>query len=290
MKQPVFEGTATALVTPFQNGTVDYSKLEQLLDFQIVNGISAVVVCGTTGESASMTDQEKLGAIAHAVQYVRGRCKVIAGTGSNSTSHAAELSRMAESVGADALLVVTPYYNRCTQDGLILHYTAIADAVQIPVILYNVPSRTSMDISPEVCAKLSSHPNVNGIKEASADIRKVSRILNVSGPDFHVWSGNDDTAVAAMALGASGLISVLSNVRPKQTDEMVQACRIGDYKKAAAMQQEFMPLLDILFREVNPIPVKEALNLLGFDVGDPRLPLTRLSEPVREQLKELILS
>lgn len=290
MKQPVFEGVATALVTPFQSSTVDYPKLEQLLDFQLASGVDAIVVCGTTGEAATMTPQEQLGVIAHCIRYVAGRCKVIAGTGSNSTAHCLEMSRVAASIGADALLLVTPYYNKCTQAGLIAHYLSVADAVNIPVILYNVPSRTGVDISVDTYRVLAEHPNIGGVKEASASVCKTARILDACGDQFPVWSGNDDEAVPMMSVGAKGLISVLSNIRPKQTLEMIRACQHGDFEKAGRMQVALMPLIDALFCEVNPIPVKQALNLAGFDVGLPRLPLTPLSEANIQRLKTLLAS
>ncbi len=288
MKQPVFEGVATALVTPFKNGTVDASQWELLLKRQIDAGADAVVVCGTTGEAAAMSDGEQLALIAHTVRYVAGRCKVIAGTGSNNTSHCVELSRQAASAGADALLVVTPYYNKCTQDGLIAHFTAVADAVDVPVIVYNVPSRTGVDIAVQTYRTLSKHPRINGVKEAAAGVAKASRIKNICGDDLFIWSGNDDEAVPMMSVGAKGLISVLSNLRPEQTVRMIHACLDGDFKTAGCMQTELMPLIDALFCEVNPIPIKQALNLEGFAVGQPRLPLTVMSETNTERLKKCL--
>ena len=288
MKQPVFEGVATALVTPFKNGTVDYTMLEQLLDFQLAAGVDAVVVCGTTGEASTMSAQEQLGAIAHAIQYTAGRCRIIAGTGSNTTAHCLEMSRVADSMGADALLLVTPYYNKCTQEGLIRHYLAVADAVRCPVIVYNVPSRTGVEISVGTLAELSKHPNINGVKEAGGSTAKVARTLERCGESLFVWSGNDDQTVPLMALGAKGVISVLSNVRPRQTLQMARACQSGDYALAGKLQCQLMPLIDALFCEVNPIPVKQALKLIGFDAGEPRLPLTPLSASHEELLKKLL--
>lgn len=287
MKKPVFEGVATALVTPFKNGTIDLPTLQKLIERQISCGIDALVVCGTTGEAATLTTAEQLTLLSCAVQTAAGRCAVIAGTGSNSTAHALELSQMAAAAGADALLLVTPYYNKCTQSGLIAHYTTIADAVKVPLIVYSVPSRTGMDISVEACKALSAHPNINGIKEAGSAISKAARILDACGDDFYVWSGNDDAAVPLMALGGKGLISVLSNVRPAQTVDMIRSALRGDYARAGALQRSLMPLIDALFCEVNPIPVKEALRLSGLDVGDPRAPLTRLSEEHRARLEAL---
>ena len=290
MKKPVFEGVATALVTPFKNGTIDLPTLQKLMDRQIGSGIDAIVICGTTGESATLTTQEQLSLISHAVDYAAGRCKIIAGTGSNSTAHALEMSRMAASVGADALLLVTPYYNKCTQSGLIEHYTTIADQVKTSVIVYNVPSRTGMDITLETYKTLSEHPNINGVKEAGPSIAKAARTLDACGDALNVWSGNDDSAVPLLSIGGKGLISVLSNVRPAQTLDMVKSALRGDYARAGRLQLELMPLIDALFCEVNPIPVKEAMRIEGIDAGDPRLPLTPLSVEGREHLQRLLLS
>ena len=278
MKKPVFEGAATAIVTPFNEGTIDFSVMTWLLDLQLAAGIDAIVVCGTTGEASTMTDNEKLALIAHTVKYCAGRCKVIAGTGTNDTAHAVQLSRVAASMGADAVLLVTPYYNKCTQEGLAAHYTAVADAVACPVIVYNVPSRTGVDISVETCRHLAEHPGIGGIKEASGSLPKAARILRSCGDDLPLWSGNDDLTVPLMALGAKGVISVLSNVRPKKTLQMVRACQQNDYAQAGRMQTQLMGLIDALFCEVNPIPVKQALELEGIPAGLPRLPLTPLSE------------
>ena len=273
MKQPVFTGTCTAVVTPFTDCGVNYDVLAALLDRQLAAGAEAVVLCGTTGEAAAMTEAEQLAVIRRGADYLRGRMTVIAGTGSNCTAHAVDLSRAAEEAGADAVLVVTPYYNKATPRGLILHYTAVADAVGIPVIAYNVPSRTGVDLPLSVCEALSAHPNINGVKEASGDLAKISRILGRFGEDFHVWSGNDDQNVPILSLGGQGVISVLSNVCPGEVHDMVSAAHRGDFRAAAAEQNRLMPLIDALFCEVNPIPVKAALDLLGFDVGTPRLPL-----------------
>lgn len=288
MKKPVFEGLATALVTPFRNGTVDISELEQLLDFQLSSGADAVVICGTTGEAAAMAVTEQLDAVGHAVSFVHGRCKVIAGTGSNNTAHAQELSKEAEKLGADAVLVVTPYYNKCTQAGLRQHYSKIANAVTCPVILYNVPGRTGVDISVESCKMLSRIENVCGIKEACGDIGKVSRILDECGSDLPVYCGNDAEAVAFMSLGAKGLISVLSNVLPLETKLMLSLCLRQHYREAAALQQSFSKLIEALFCEVNPIPVKKAMQLCGMEVGVPRLPLTELSPENTEKLRRIL--
>lgn len=278
MKQPVFEGLATAIVTPFKNGTIDIPTFEKLLDMQLAANVDAIVVCGTTGEGSTLSAAEQLRLIAHAVQYTAGRCKIIAGTGSNDTAHAIDMSRAASSMGVCAVLVVTPYYNKCTQDGLIAHYTAIADAIPCPVICYNVPSRTGLDMKVETYQALSRHPNIAGVKEAGGTPAKIARTLDACGGDFFLWSGNDDEAVSTMALGAKGLISVLSNVRPKKTLAMVRACQKNEFALAGKLQRELMDLIGALFCEVNPIPVKKALELEGFPVGAPRLPLTKLSE------------
>ena len=274
MKKPVFEGLATAIVTPFKNGTIDIPTFEKLLDTQLAANVDAIVVCGTTGESATLSAQEQLALIAHAIQYTAGRCKIIAGTGSNDTAHAIDMSRAASSMGACAVLVVTPYYNKCTQAGLIAHYTSIADSVCCPVICYNVPSRTGVDMTLETYQALSKHPNIQGVKEAGGSPAKIAKTIETCADDFFVWSGNDDEAVCAMALGAKGLISVLSNVRPKKTLAMIRACQQNDFRCAGALQRELMELIGALFCVVNPIPVKKALELEGIPVGDPRLPLT----------------
>ena len=277
MKDPVFEGVATAIVTPFNQGTIDFPVMNRLLDLQLAAGVDAIVVCGTTGEASTMTDNEKLALIAHTVQYCAGRCKVIAGTGTNDTAHSLQLSRVAASMGADAVLMVTPYYNKCTQAGLIAHYTAAADTLPCPVIVYNVPSRTGVDVSVETCRVLAGHPNIGGIKEASGSVPKAAHILDACGDELPVWSGNDDLTVPLLSLGAKGVISVLSNVRPKRTLQMVRACQAGDYTAAGRMQVALTPLIDALFSEINPIPVKQALSLMGIPAGLPRLPLTPLS-------------
>lgn len=285
MGEPLFTGACTALVTPFLNGNVNYPMLEQLLRRQIVSGVSAVVIAGTTGESATLSDDEKSEMFRRSKAYVGSACKIIAGTGTNSTKHAVELSEKAEDAGADALLVVTPYYNKATPDGLIAHYIAIAHAVSLPIILYNVPTRTGVDIPVSVCQRLARIPNIVGIKEASSDITKVARIKQACGPEFSVWSGNDDQIVPCIASGGSGVISVLSNVYPAQTQAMCLAALEGDYKTAAALQQQFLPLIDLLFCEVNPIPVKAAMQCIGFDCGGYRLPLCKPTKEHQLQIE-----
>jgi len=276
MKQPVFRGAGTAIVTPFRNGSVDYGRLEQQLDFQLEHGIDAIVVCGTTGESSTMRFEEQKKTIAHCVRYVNGRCSVLAGTGGNDTAAVLEKSRSAAEDGADALLIVTPYYNKCTQNGLIDHYAYLADRVNVPILVYNVPSRTGVNVTAESYAAMSRHPRINGVKEASGDTVKVARTLALCGEDFHVWSGNDDQIVPLMSLGAEGVISVLANVCPAETVRMTHACLDGDFRTAAALQLSCMELIGALFSEVNPIPVKAALRLLGRDTGELRLPLTEM--------------
>lgn len=288
MKNPLFTGACTALVTPFLNGKVNYPMLEQLLKRQMEAGIRAVVICGTTGESPTLSDSEKLEMFRRAKQYVSSDCLIIAGTGSNCTEHAVALSKAAETVGADALLVVSPYYNKATGEGLLAHYSAIAGAVHIPVIAYNVPSRTGVDIPVEVCRCLAMIPNMAGIKESSTDVRKVTKIRAECPRDFAVWSGNDDLAAAVIALGGQGVISVLSNVAPVETQALAQAALDGDFDTAADLQTRLLPLIEALFSEVNPIPVKAAMKLIGYDCGDCRLPLTPMSRENCEKLKKLL--
>lgn len=283
--KPLFQGACTALVTPFRLDFVHTEAYDQLLDRQMKAGIAALVVCGTTGESATMSDTERLDLIGHTVDYVRGRCKVIAGTGSNHTAHAVTLSKEAEKLGADGLLLVSPYYNKATEAGLIAHYTAIADQVHIPCIAYNVPSRTGVDIPVSVYRALATHPNFCGVKEAGGDVGKIARIRQACGPEFFIWSGNDDQTVPVMALGGLGVISVLSNLYPETVVRLTGLCLAGRYREAANLQAALMPIIDALFCEVNPIPVKAALNLMGRDVGGLRLPLCDISPANREILR-----
>lgn len=285
MKKPLFTGVCTALVTPFLNGQVNYPMLEQLLRRQVDAGIEAVVLSGTTGESPTLSDGEKLEMVRRAKEFVGDSCLILAGTGSNATDHAVALSRAAENMGADGLLVVTPYYNKATPSGLLAHYSAIAAAVHIPVIVYNVPSRTGVDVPVEVYRQLANIPNLAGVKEASPDISKIAKIKASCPPDFTVWSGNDDQAVAVLSLGGQGVISVLSNLLPSETQAMAQAALDGDFDTAAALQLELLPLIEALFSEVNPIPVKAAMALLGYDCGPCRLPLTPLGEGNLERLR-----
>ena len=285
MVEPLFTGACTALVTPFLNGKVNYPMIEQLLKRQIESGINAVVVAGTTGESPTLSDDEKIELFRRCKEYAGDACKIIAGTGTNSTEHAIALSVAAEEAGADALLIVTPYYNKATPDGLIAHYVSIAHAVSLPIILYNVPTRTGVDIPVSVCQRLSKIPNIVGIKEASSDITKIIRIKRACESDFAVWSGNDDQIVPVIACGGSGVISVLSNVFPTETQIMCQAALQGDYRTATALQQQLLPLIDLLFCEVNPIPVKAAMQCIGYDCGGCRLPLCKLTKEHQQQLE-----
>ena len=285
MKTPIFTGSSVAIVTPMHaDGSVNYEKLAQLIELQIAGGTSAITICGTTGESATLKDPEHIEAIAFTVKQVAGRIPVIAGTGSNETVHAVYLSKEAEKVGADALLQVTPYYNKCSNKGLIRHFLTVADSVSIPSIVYNVPSRTGVSMSVPVYKELSKHPNINGVKEASGSTDIVLRTLDACGDDFNIWSGNDNQIVPYMAMGCKGVISVLANICPKETAEMAQACLDGDYQKAAKMQVGYMELIDSLFCEVNPIPVKTALNLMGLEVGPLRMPLCEMDEPTKARL------
>ena len=288
MKKPLFTGVCTALVTPFLENRVNYPMMDMLLRRQMDAGINAVVVAGTTGEAPTLSDDEKRELIQRAKDFAGDGCAIIAGTGSNSTEHAISLSQDAEDAGADALLVVSPYYNKATPDGLLAHYTAIAHRVSIPIILYNVPSRTGVDIPVSVYRRLAAIPNIVGVKEAAADITKIARIRKECPEDFFVWSGNDEQIVPAMALGAKGVISVLSNLCPKESRFMADAALDGDMDTAAALQIELLPLIELLFCEVNPIPIKEAMALIGYDCGHCRLPLTRLTKENRKKLMECL--
>lgn len=285
MKKPLFTGVCTALVTPFLEGKVNYPMMEQLLRRQLDAGIKAVVICGTTGESPTLSDEEKLELFQRAKAYVGDRMCVIAGTGSNSTEHAVALSREAEKCAVDALLVVSPYYNKATNDGLVAHYLSIAHAVKLPVIIYNVPSRTGVDIPVSVYKTLSRIPNIAGVKEASNQIVKVAQIIAACGNDLPVWSGNDDMIAPVISLGGKGVISVLSNVAPVETRMMTQAALDGDFDTAGAMQCDILELIELLFCEVNPIPVKAAMNLIGCDCGGCRLPLTALSDANQKRME-----
>lgn len=285
MKTPLFTGSSVAIVTPMHaDGSVNYEKLSQLIELQIQGGTSAITICGTTGESATLKDPEHIAVIAHCVKAVAGRIKVIAGTGSNETNHAVYLSQEAQKAGADGLLLVTPYYNKCSPKGLVRHYMTVADSVQIPAIVYNVPSRTSVSMGVDIYRQLSEHPLINGVKEASGNTELVLRTMAACGDDFKIWSGNDTQIVPLMAMGCKGVISVLANICPSATAELAGACLQGDYQKAAAMQVRYMELIDALFCEVNPIPVKTALNLMGMEVGPLRMPLCEMEDAAKARL------
>ena len=273
MKHPIFTGSAVAIVTPFKEGGVDLDALGALLDFQLENGTDAIVVCGTTGEASTMSYQERAETIAFCVRRGGGRVPVIAGSGSNATAAAVTLSREAERQGADGLLVVTPYYNKATQAGLLRHYRTIADAVSLPVILYNVPSRTGVAIAPETYAGLAEHPNIVGGKEASGNLGNIPRTLALCPGDFSVWSGNDDETVPICALGGRGVISVAANVLPAEMHRLTRLCLENDFAAAGKLQVHLKDFCDAMFCEVNPIPAKTALSLLGWKVGELRSPM-----------------
>lgn len=284
MKKPLFTGVCTALVTPFLDGRINYPMVDILLRRQMEAGVKAVVLAGTTGEAPTLSDVEKLELFRRGKESAGNGCTIIAGTGSNDTVHAVELSQAAQEVGADALLVVTPYYNKATPDGLFAHYLAIAHAVKLPVIIYNVPSRTGVDVPVSVYQRLSRIPNIAGVKEASTDITKIARIHRACGPDFTVWSGNDDQSVPAISLGARGVISVASNIAPTQMGDMVSAALDGDFDTAAELHGKLLPLMELMFCEVSPIPVKAAMKAIGLDCGSCRLPLTELTKENQEKI------
>lgn len=288
MKKIIFKGCGTAIVTPFNGDEIDFNEFEKLIEFQIKEGVDSIIVCGTTGESSALSLEEKKQAIKFMVDTVKKRVPVIAGTGSNYTKASVELSQYAESVGADALLLVTPYYNKTTQVGLVAHYKEIANSTTLPSILYNVPSRTGLNISPSTCVELSKIDNIVAIKEASGNISQVAEIANLCGDNLQIYSGNDDQILPILSLGGIGVISVLSNVAPKYTHEMVYAYLNGDVKKATDMQLKSIPLIKALFSEVNPIPVKAALNEIGFNVGTPRLPLVEISKEGILNIKQVL--
>ena len=286
MRTPVFTGSCPALVTPFdQNGAINYDAFGKLIDAQIEAGVDAVCVCGTTGESATMSIREHIAAVEFCVKRVNHRVKVIAGAGSNDTSAAVYLSQHAQDSGADALLHVTPYYNKASQTGLIRHYEYIAERVDLPIILYNVPSRTGVSFTAETYRVLSQNPKINGVKEASGNFSLLAHTRFLCGDDFYIWSGNDDQVVPMMALGAKGVISVASNLIPQVMVKMARLCLDNDFETASKLQIKYMDLIDALFLEVNPIPIKAALNLAGMEVGGLRLPLCDMSEQNLETLR-----
>ena len=288
MKQAIFTGSGVALVTPFTSGGVDYPALEKLLDFQLDRGTDAVIVCGTTGEAATMSYAERMAVIEAVVRRVDGRVPVIAGSGANCTETAIALSRDAVSAGADGLLVVTPFYNKATQRGLVRHYTAVADAAEKPVIVYNVPSRTGVKCTAETYAALAQHPNILGVKEAGGDLALIQKTRELCPEDFYIWSGNDDETAPIMLLGGKGVISVAANVAPDRMHDLTRACLEGDFVSAGRMQLELRALCEALFWEVNPIPVKTALALMGMCEEVFRLPLCEMEPENRERLAAVL--
>lgn len=274
----LFEGSGVAIITPFKDGKINYDAMGNLIEWHIENKTDAIIVCGTTGESATMSDEERKTTIKFVVDKVNKRIPVIAGSGSNNTAYSVELSKYCQEVGADGLLVVTPYYNKSTQDGLIKHFTTIAESVDIPIILYNVPGRTGVNIKPTTVEKLSKVKNIVAIKEASGDISQVAEISRLCGDDFVIYSGNDDQIVPILSLGGSGVISVLANILPKETHDIVEKYLSGDVEEARKLQLSLNELVSSLFIEVNPIPVKAAMNLMGLEAGELRLPLVEISE------------
>ena len=289
MKKTVFTGAGVAIVTPMhEDGTVNYDVFSQLLEDQIASGTDAIIACGTTGESATLSHQEHVEVLDFAIRRVNKRVPVIAGTGSNDTAYALELSLEAQKAGADALLMVTPYYNKTSQMGLIRHFTYVADRVNLPIILYNVPSRTGCNIKPETFLELSKHPNIVAVKEASGDISAVAEIAALCGDDLQLYSGNDDQILPVLALGGKGVISVLSNVLPRETHEICELFFSGDVEGSRCMMLKYLDLIHALFSDVNPIPVKEAMNLMGMQVGPCRLPLVEMSESGKKNLVEVL--
>ena len=286
----IFTGSGVAIVTPFHaDGSINYNKLEELIDFHCNNGTDSIVICGTTGESATMTEAEHVDCIKKAVEFTKGRIPVVAGTGSNCTQTAIELSKEAEAAGADGLLIVTPYYNKCTQQGLAQHYTAIAKEVKTQIIMYSVASRTGVNIAPETVASLVKNvDNIVGVKEASGNISQVAKIMNLTDGNIDLYSGNDDQIVPLMSLGGIGVISVLANVAPKETHDICAKYLAGDVKGSAELQLKAIPLVDALFSEVNPIPVKKAMNLMGMEVGPLRMPLTEMTDGNAAKLEQAL--
>lgn len=294
MKDMIFKGVATAIVTPFnEKDEINFDEFKRLIDFQIDNSVNAIVVCGTTGEASTLSKEEKLELIKYCVKVVNKRVPVIAGIGGNNTKVVIEEEKYVEKIGVDGLLAVTPYYNKTTQSGLIKHYQLIAENTSLPIILYNVPSRTGMDITPNTYLELSKIRNIVATKEASGDISKVLKIRSLCKENLNIYSGNDDQIIPILSLGGIGVISVLSNIMPRYTSNMVKEFFEGKIQKARDMQIEVANLIELLFKEVNPIPIKESLNLLDFNVGKPRLPLVKCSSELKkilnEELKKIIL-
>ena len=288
MKKIIFKGCGTAIVTPFTENGVNFEEFKKLIEFQIENGADSIIVCGTTGESSTMTLEEKQQTIKFAIEVANKRIPIIAGTGGNCTTSVIEMTKYAEKVGADAALIVTPYYNKTTQAGLIAHYSEIAKNTDLPIILYSVPGRTGVNINPTTCLELSKIPNIVAIKEASGNLSQVAEIAALCNDNLHIYSGNDDQILPILSVGGLGVISVLSNIYPKYTHDMVENYFNGNTAQATSMQLNAIELVKALFCEVNPIPVKEALNILGFNCGIPRLPLVELSNSGKEQIKNAI--
>ena len=288
----IFEGAGVALVTPFKaNGDVNYDKLEEILEEQIAGGTDAIVICGTTGEASTMSPEEHLSVIKYGCEVVKGRIPVVAGTGSNCTREAVYMSQKAEEAGADGVLLVTPYYNKATQNGLIAHFTTIAEAIKIPALLYHIPGRTGVTMKPETIVSLCKNvPNIVGVKEASGNFSSIATMMNMADGCIDVYSGNDDQIVPLLSMGGKGVISVLSNVAPKQTHDICQKFFDGDVKGSLQMQLDAIPLISALFSEVNPNPVKAAMNMMGKEVGPLRLPLTEMEDAHKEVLKQAMKS
>lgn len=285
----IFKGSGVAIVTPFdEKGEVNYEKFEELVEFQIANGTKAIIVLGTTGEASTLEMEEKENLISIAVKKVNKRVPVIAGTGSNNTKKAIELSKKAESLGADGLLVITPYYNKTTQDGLYAHFKAVADSTHLPIIVYNVPSRTGLNCLPQTIKRLSGIDNVVAVKEASGNIVQIAEIASLIPDDFNIYSGNDDQIVPVISLGGMGVISVLANILPKETQQCAELFLNGNVEESRKLQLKYLPLIRMLFVETNPIPVKTAMNLMGFNVGGLRLPLVNMGQENKEKLKKLL--
>lgn len=289
MKQPIFTGAGVAIITPFtKEGKVNYPALKTILEYQIAHGTDAIVICGTTGESATLSHEEHTEAIHFTVETVAHRIPVIAGTGSNDTAYALHLSNEAEKIGVDGLLMVTPYYNKASQAGLIKHYTYLADRVSTPIIIYNVPSRTGCDVKPETYAELSKHKMIYAAKEASGNISSIAKTISLCEKDFTIYSGNDDQITAIMSLGGKGVISVLSNVAPQAAHDIAAAALAGDFEQSRKLQIEYLELCNALFMDVNPIPVKQAMNMMGFDAGPLRMPLCEMNEANTAKLKAVM--
>ena len=290
MKKIIFKGCGTAIVTPFNEDGVNFEEFGKLIEDQIKGNVDSIIVCGTTGESSTMTIEERKETISYAVKKVNGRIPIIAGTGGNCTKSVIEFTKWAESAGVDGVLIVTPYYNKTTQAGLVAHYTAIAKETSLPIILYNVPGRTGMNITPATCKELSKIDNIVAIKEASGNLSQVAEIANLCGNNLNIYSGNDDQITPILAVGGIGVISVLSNVAPKYTHDLIENFQNGNVSEAARMQLKALPLVNALFCEVNPIPAKAALNMIGYDMGTPRLPLIEMSDSGKDTLRNALVN